>query len=131
MVKSRSVGNICPRPSRKQRGKGEIVDYQHFSTFLTLFSKDLFSMAVNIQDYLVYVTGLKKPFEEVVGKRRKRWLSTICSPPTMFLNVSKTDFTVWDAFLLSANRYGRPLFQAWLLFDLNTIPDGCVRENSL
>ena len=27
--------------------------------------------------------------------------------------------------------YGRPLFQAWLLPDLNTIPNNCVRVNSL
>ena len=27
--------------------------------------------------------------------------------------------------------YGRPLLQAWLLPDLNTIPNNCVRENSL
>ena len=27
--------------------------------------------------------------------------------------------------------YGRPLFQAWLLPDLNTVPNNCVRENSL
>ena len=27
--------------------------------------------------------------------------------------------------------YERPLFQAWLLPDLNTIPYNCVRENSL
>ena len=27
--------------------------------------------------------------------------------------------------------YGRPLLQAWMLPDLNTIPDNRVRENSL
>ena len=27
--------------------------------------------------------------------------------------------------------YGRPLLQAWLLPDLNTIPSNCVREDSL
>ena len=27
--------------------------------------------------------------------------------------------------------YGRPLLQAWLFPDLNTIPNNCVRENSL
>ena len=27
--------------------------------------------------------------------------------------------------------YGRPLLQAWLLPDLNTIPNNCIRENSL
>ena len=27
--------------------------------------------------------------------------------------------------------YGRPLLQAWLLPDLNTIPNNCVREFSL
>ena len=27
--------------------------------------------------------------------------------------------------------YGRPLFQAWLLPDLNTIPNNCVGKNSL
>ena len=29
------------------------------------------------------------------------------------------------------NCYDRPLLQAWLLPDLNTIPDSCVSENSL
>jgi hypothetical protein len=27
--------------------------------------------------------------------------------------------------------YGRPILQAWLFPDLNTIPDYCMRENSL
>ena len=27
--------------------------------------------------------------------------------------------------------YGRPLLQAWLLPDLNTIPNNCITENSL
>ena len=27
--------------------------------------------------------------------------------------------------------YGRPLLQAWLLPDLNTIPNNCVGENSV
>ena len=27
--------------------------------------------------------------------------------------------------------YGRPLLQAWLLPDLNTIPNNCVGKNSL
>ena len=27
--------------------------------------------------------------------------------------------------------YGKPLLQAWLLPDLNTIPNNCVRENSV
>ena len=41
----------------------------------------------------------------VLMKRIKRWLRVYC--------------------------YGRPLLQAWLFPDLNTIPNNCVRENSL
>ena len=29
------------------------------------------------------------------------------------------------------NCYGRPLLQAWLLPELNTIPNNCIGENSL
>ena len=32
---------------------------------------------------------------------------------------------------LAFNCYGRPLLQAWLLLDLNIIPNNNVRENSL
>ena len=34
-----------------------------------------------------------------------------------------------DFMILRGGVLGRPLLQAWLLPDLNTIPDNCVREN--
>ena len=48
---------------------------------------------------------------------------TTCSADTEKLGL------VWERDRLLC--YGRPLLQAWLLSDLNTIPDNCVGENSL
>ena len=37
----------------------------------------------------------------------------------------------WDCVVKGYFCYERPLLQAWLLPDLNTISNNCVRENSL
>ena len=42
----------------------------------------------------------------------------------MKIKISKLPFITFSC-------YGKPLLQAWLLPDLNTIPNNCVRENSL
>ena len=43
----------------------------------------------------------------------------------------KRENTGYQHFLLFAQYYGRPLFQARLLPNLNTIPNNSVKENSL
>ena len=77
--------------------------------------------AITETDFLKPDLKRKTPFKNVVivcNRLYKRWV---------ILTARLTLFQTSPCFYVC---YGRPPLRAWLLPDLNTIPDNCVKENA-